>query len=51
MKKYKIVTNSDSAKLELQVNKLAEHGWVLTQLSASISLGRRLFVVVIEKER
>ena len=51
MKKYKILTNSDAAALELEVNKLAEHGWVLTQMSASISLGRKLIVVVLEKEK
>ena len=51
MKKYTILTNSDAAKLEFEVNSLAEHGWVLNQMSASISLGRRLFVVVLEKER
>jgi len=51
MKKYKILTNTDARELELQVNKLAEHGWVLTQTSASISLLHKLIVAVLEKEQ
>jgi hypothetical protein len=51
MKKYKILTSTDPRELEVQVNKLAEHGWVLSQMSSSISLLHRLIVVVLEKEK
>jgi hypothetical protein len=51
MKKYKILTSRDPRKLEFQVNQLAEHGWFLTQISASISLGRQLLVAVLEKDK
>jgi len=52
MRKYKFLTGADARELELQVNQLAEHGWVVVQMSASMTLfGHKLIVALLEKEK
>jgi hypothetical protein len=51
MKKYKVVTNSDAAKLERELNQLAEHDWTAVSVSVSVSLNHREYVAAIVKDQ
>jgi hypothetical protein len=51
MKKYKVVTNSDVAELERELNQLAEHGWTVVSVSVSVSLNHREYVAAMVKDQ